>query len=348
VDKPERTSERSPGNAGGFTLGLVGDPGDSPGTGRRGGLGTPLTEVLDRTDLGGRLHGTVFDGPSLAEDEGDEGDDEAPATFDRLEELLATAMPDSLIVVRCSGDDGSARVALRGPHQLVQEAGSDLLRTVETFAPVPGLHLFRPDHQQIVWISREGAVRIGAHRERPFDPAEVRLVSAIASLAHGGLAAVDAPTAVASAARRVTSPIPARATAAVTETQVAEERVALERIVVSTTERELTCTVVLRGHRGQEVEGSVTGPAMASAGARTVAAATLDAVRLLHPGLEAHLEDASTATVGANDVAIVTVVLTTFGSDKLCAGAAAVGARGRDDAVVRATLDALNRWLAQL
>jgi hypothetical protein len=79
-----------------------------------------------------------------------------------------------------------------------------------------------------------------------------------------------------------------------------------------------------------------------------VAAAALDAVRQMDASAEAvHVATAEIARVGPNRVAIVTVVYVDPPNELVVSGSAVVR-RDRDDAVVRALLDATNRRLSRL
>jgi hypothetical protein len=97
-----------------------------------------------------------------------------------------------------------------------------------------------------------------------------------------------------------------------------------------------------REHTGYS-EGSVASVARP----QLVAAAALDALRQMEPAAEAiHITSAEISRVGSNRVAIVTVVYVDPPTELVVSGSAVVR-RDRDDAVVRALLDATNRRLAR-
>ena len=98
-----------------------------------------------------------------------------------------------------------------------------------------------------------------------------------------------------------------------------------------------------REHTGY-AEGSVASLARA----QLVATAALDAVRQLEPAAEAvHVATAEITRLGPSRVAVVTVVYVDPPVELVVSGSAVVR-RDRDDAVVRALLDATNRRLSRL
>lgn len=116
---------------------------------------------------------------------------------------------------------------------------------------------------------------------------------------------------------------------------------------VQTTGRRATFQITL-ALDGEERTGFAEGSIATSARARLVAAATLDALRQLEPAAEwFDVDTAEIVRCGAHDVAVV--VLT--GSDPshechLCGSAIVI--HHRDEAFVRAVLDATNRRLPHL
>ena len=97
-----------------------------------------------------------------------------------------------------------------------------------------------------------------------------------------------------------------------------------------------------REHTGY-AEGSVASVARP----QLVATAALDAVRQMEPAAEAiHITSAEISRIGSNRVAVVTVVYVDPPTELVVSGSAVVR-RDRDDAVVRALLDATNRRLAR-
>jgi hypothetical protein len=104
--------------------------------------------------------------------------------------------------------------------------------------------------------------------------------------------------------------------------------------------------VLVDGDR--EFTGYAEGSVASLARAQLVASAALDAVRQMEPAAEAvHVATAGVSRVGPSRVAIVTVVYVDPPIELVVSGSAVVR-RDRDDAVVRALLDATNRRLARL
>ena len=97
-----------------------------------------------------------------------------------------------------------------------------------------------------------------------------------------------------------------------------------------------------------EATGFAEGTVAAAARPRLVATATIDALRQLEVAAEAlDVESAQCVRVGADDVAVVNVVMVEPTHEHHLSGSAIVR-RHADDAVVRAALDAVNRRLPYL
>jgi hypothetical protein len=104
--------------------------------------------------------------------------------------------------------------------------------------------------------------------------------------------------------------------------------------------------VLLDGDR--EITGYAEGSVASLVRAQLVATAALDAVRQLEPAADAvHVATAEVARVGPSRVAVVTVVYVDPPVELVVSGSAVVR-RDRDEAVVRALLDATNRRLSRL
>jgi hypothetical protein len=100
-------------------------------------------------------------------------------------------------------------------------------------------------------------------------------------------------------------------------------------------------------HDDREITGYAEGSVASAARPQLVAAAALDAVRQAEPAAEAiHIASAEISRVGGNRVAVVTVVYVDPPAELVVSGSAVVR-RDRDDAVVRALLDATNRRLTR-
>jgi hypothetical protein len=98
----------------------------------------------------------------------------------------------------------------------------------------------------------------------------------------------------------------------------------------------------------QEYVGYAEGSVASIARPPLVASAALDAVRQMDAAAEAvHVATAEITRMGPNRVAVVTVVYVDPPNELLVSGSAVVR-RDRDDAVVRALLDATNRRLTRL
>ncbi len=126
-----------------------------------------------------------------------------------------------------------------------------------------------------------------------------------------------------------------------------ERRVRVVTVRVDSHEVRATVEVALAlGER--EYSGYAEGSVAAIARPHLVATATLDALRHLEPGADAvHLASADITKTGKARVALVTVVFVEPPLELLVSGSAVVR-RGRDDAVVRAVLDATNRRVSRL
>jgi hypothetical protein len=134
----------------------------------------------------------------------------------------------------------------------------------------------------------------------------------------------------------ITSPSPA----AVDRTQVAavESRMSGRRSTIRVT----------LDAEGQEATGLGEGFVTATARARLVAGATLDALRQLEPTAGTlEIEGAKQVSVGESNIVVVTIVAVDPPDEHRLAGSAIVR-QHIDDATVRAVLDATNRWLTKV
>jgi hypothetical protein len=124
-----------------------------------------------------------------------------------------------------------------------------------------------------------------------------------------------------------------------------ESRMSVVRLTISADGLGVTASVHLT-HRDLEYMGVAEGPAAGSAVNRTVAEATVRAISsAVGDSVRLDVESVALTPVGDERVAVVQVVLTTASGSQRLTGAAEV----RDDvrqAVIRATLDAVNRRLA--
>ena len=122
-------------------------------------------------------------------------------------------------------------------------------------------------------------------------------------------------------------------------------RLAITRLTVSADGLGVTATVTLTVD-DREFAGTADGPATPTALHRIVAAATIDALAdVLGSEHRVDVEAVTVTAVGDGDVAVVQVVWSTLDGTERLTGASEV----RDDprqAVIRATLDAVNRRLA--
>lgn len=126
-----------------------------------------------------------------------------------------------------------------------------------------------------------------------------------------------------------------------------DREVAITRLALTADGLGVTATVTL-SRRGHELVGSVHGPASPAAVHRIVAAATLAALgELVGTDRRVDVEAVAMATVGESTVAVVQVLWATVEGSERLTGAAEVRGNPRQ-AVIRATLDAVNRRLAPL
>ena len=97
----------------------------------------------------------------------------------------------------------------------------------------------------------------------------------------------------------------------------------------------------------EEAVGFAEGSIATTARHRLVALATVDSLRQLEPAAECvDVDHAQIVRIGAQDVAVVTVVFVIPPAEQLVAGSAIVRPQQEADAVARAILDASNRRLA--
>ncbi|MFL6138608.1 MAG: hypothetical protein ACJ74O_12495 [Frankiaceae bacterium] len=124
-------------------------------------------------------------------------------------------------------------------------------------------------------------------------------------------------------------------------------RPAIQRMHLVSSGLDITATVTLT-HEGRSSGGECIGTATQSGVQRAVAAATLRAVEgLLGHRVRFELEHVEVAPIGRDRTALVSItMLTAAGGEKLT-GAAAVREDARQ-AVIRATLDAVNRRVERL
>ena len=104
---------------------------------------------------------------------------------------------------------------------------------------------------------------------------------------------------------------------------------------------------VTLGLDDDEAVGFTEGSIATTARHRLVAVATVDALRQLEPAAECvDVDNAQIVRIGAQDVAVVTVVFVIPPAEQLVSGSAIVRPQQEADAVARAVLDATNRRLA--
>lgn len=97
----------------------------------------------------------------------------------------------------------------------------------------------------------------------------------------------------------------------------------------------------------EEAVGFAEGSIATTARHRLVALATVDSLRQLEPAAECvDIDHAQIVRIGAQDVAVVTVVFVLPPAEQLVSGSAIVRPQQEPDAVARAVLDATNRRLA--
>ena len=123
-------------------------------------------------------------------------------------------------------------------------------------------------------------------------------------------------------------------------------RLAIARLVVAPTDAGVEATVTL-AHAQQWFAGAASGPLTEPGVIRAVAEATLAAVSSAVGGVDLVVDIVEVAAVGPRQVAVVQVLMRTgLGTDRLT-GASDMREDARQ-AVVRATLDAVNRRLEHL
>ena len=129
-------------------------------------------------------------------------------------------------------------------------------------------------------------------------------------------------------------------------TSAEPERLAISKLSLAVDGLGVSATVTLsRGVR--EFCGTVDGPSSVTAVNRVVAAATLKALSdLLGPEHRVDVESVTVAPIGDGQVAVVQVLWATADGSQRLTGASEVGEDPRQ-AVIRATLDAVNRRLAR-
>lgn len=125
-------------------------------------------------------------------------------------------------------------------------------------------------------------------------------------------------------------------------TVVGFARPVIESLRIGVEGLEVRVDAILRAD-GQTLRGHATGAATHKATLRAVARATLDAVEQLFPGaIRTELESLELSSDGEDELATVTVTfLTREGADKLIG--VSIIRRDPEDAIMRATLDAVNR-----
>lgn len=126
------------------------------------------------------------------------------------------------------------------------------------------------------------------------------------------------------------------------------DRILVDRV---SAERDgLQCSVEVTLRRGDERgTATVTGSVAAAAVLRSVAQATLAAMRELEPAAtRADLETASVVRLGERSIAVASIVLLVPPYEEVVSGSAVVRNAGDHDAMARAVLDATNRRLARL
>ncbi len=97
----------------------------------------------------------------------------------------------------------------------------------------------------------------------------------------------------------------------------------------------------------EEAVGFAEGSIATTTRHRLVALATVDSLRQLEPAAECvDVDHAQIVRIGAQDVAVVTVVFVIPPAEQLVSGSAIVRPQQEPDAVARAVLDATNRRLA--
>jgi hypothetical protein len=110
------------------------------------------------------------------------------------------------------------------------------------------------------------------------------------------------------------------------------------------------CSAQVALRRGDEVAvGVAEGLMVSGSELRLVAMATISALRQLEPAAgNAEIETATLTRLGDRMVAVASMVFLVPPYEEVIAGSAIVRTAGKEDAMVRAVLDATNRRLAQL
>lgn len=152
-----------------------------------------------------------------------------------------------------------------------------------------------------------------------------------AGMSSHGSGTVELPVVTVGASARVTTDEP--------------ERLAISKLTLTADGLGVSATVTLsRGVR--EFCGTVDGPSSVTAVHRVVAAATLKALSdVLGPEHRVDVEAVTVTPMGDGQVAVVQVLWATVDGSQRLTGASEVG-EDRRQAVIRATLDAVNRRLA--
>lgn len=126
------------------------------------------------------------------------------------------------------------------------------------------------------------------------------------------------------------------------------DRILVDRVAA---ERDgIQCHVEVSLRRNDErSQATVTGSAATAAVLRSVAQATLIALRDLEPAAaKADLETASIVRLGERSLAVTSIVILVPPYEEVVSGSAVVRSAGDYDAMARAVLDATNRRLTQL
>ncbi|MDQ1403998.1 MAG: hypothetical protein QOG03_2314 [Actinomycetota bacterium] len=144
------------------------------------------------------------------------------------------------------------------------------------------------------------------------------------------------------------SPVTAEANGHTAAAVVAGDRITVERVIA--VRDGLQCDVEVSLRRGGDTASGSAGGSMAnSAVLRSVAQATLAALRVLEPAAaRADLESAVIVTLGDRAVAVTSIVILVPPYEEIVSGSAVVRTAGDHDAMARAVLDATNRRLSQL
>src|SRR3954454_2954857 len=128
-------------------------------------------------------------------------------------------------------------------------------------------------------------------------------------------------------------------------TPVGQARVAIGGISSQQTGMRSIAKVELR-QGDAEAQGSAEGSIAESSRNRTVAQATLEALRKLVPAAEsADVETAACVHLGSRDVAVATLVFVVPPHEEIVSGSAVVRGGNEPEALARAVLDATNRRL---